>query len=310
MRKERGKSGFTLMEMLIVIALMGILIGIGIPVFNSAMEKSRADNCGAKCIALANEANSAVMMDTGLETAPDDNDPLSPNFIPNRPLEGEDAAEKAIAALGALPDNYKNICPSGGDIGIITDLQGNINLVCSKHGAGVMQYFDPVNSIESGFKTLKANNANISTRIDSTAKIGPNTTAMYPYLPSMGSHNIATWSVKNSTESDRKKRTMQYIVWSDIDISVLPNNYEIPLMRYNVSEGTYEVWTTKVQTHTEKYDTGNDTYKRLDQGGNMKEYRESAAETDVGKLTFDQALEWYDKAKEEYYLRYPDQKPS
>ena len=38
---KRNRSGFTLMEMLIVIALIAVLIAIAIPVFASQLEKSR-----------------------------------------------------------------------------------------------------------------------------------------------------------------------------------------------------------------------------------------------------------------------------
>lgn len=38
---KKSNKGFTLMEMLIVIAIIAILIAIAIPTFNSALEKSR-----------------------------------------------------------------------------------------------------------------------------------------------------------------------------------------------------------------------------------------------------------------------------
>ena len=41
MKRKRNRSGFTLMEMLIVIALIAVLIAIAIPVFSSQLEKSR-----------------------------------------------------------------------------------------------------------------------------------------------------------------------------------------------------------------------------------------------------------------------------
>ena len=41
MRKMKNKKGFTLMEMLIVVAIIGILIAIAIPTFNNALNKAR-----------------------------------------------------------------------------------------------------------------------------------------------------------------------------------------------------------------------------------------------------------------------------
>ena len=39
--KKRGVKGFTLMEMLIVVAIIAVLIAIAIPIFTSQLEKSR-----------------------------------------------------------------------------------------------------------------------------------------------------------------------------------------------------------------------------------------------------------------------------
>lgn len=39
--KKRGNKGFTLMEMLIVVAIIAVLIAIAIPIFTSQLEKSR-----------------------------------------------------------------------------------------------------------------------------------------------------------------------------------------------------------------------------------------------------------------------------
>ncbi len=41
MRKMTNKKGFTLMEMLIVIAIIAILVAIAIPTFNSSLNKAR-----------------------------------------------------------------------------------------------------------------------------------------------------------------------------------------------------------------------------------------------------------------------------
>ena len=42
---ERRKQGFTLMEMLIVVAVIAVLIAVAIPVFSSSLHKSRVATC-------------------------------------------------------------------------------------------------------------------------------------------------------------------------------------------------------------------------------------------------------------------------
>ncbi len=297
MTDNRVQKGFTLVEMLIVIGLIAVLLGVGIPVASTALQESQAKSCDAKCRALENEANAKVMNETESELPPADNDPL--NDHASRRLEGNDKEAKARAALEELPEDYRTLCPAGGDIAIYPDLDGNIHLVCSIHGKGVIQYFNPVDSMTNGFQTLKNNSATISTKIDSTSSNGPNILAMFPYLPSFGSHNIATWSIKNSEENDRTKRTMKYIVWSDIDIRALSTGTTVPVMRYNVSDGTYEVWTMRVTNCNDN----NETYRVLNHASNNAEYKKSAEETDKSKLTFEQALTWYDAAKAELHYQ-------
>lgn len=41
MKNKRNKKGFTLAELLIVVAIIAVLVAIAIPVFNSQLEKSR-----------------------------------------------------------------------------------------------------------------------------------------------------------------------------------------------------------------------------------------------------------------------------
>ena len=41
MKKTNAKKGFTLMELLIVVAIIAVLVAIAIPIFNGQLEKSR-----------------------------------------------------------------------------------------------------------------------------------------------------------------------------------------------------------------------------------------------------------------------------
>ncbi|MFR0788502.1 MAG: prepilin-type N-terminal cleavage/methylation domain-containing protein [Vescimonas sp.] len=46
---KRIRTGFTLMEMLIVIAIIAVLIAIAIPVFSSQLEKNQRSDGPYKC---------------------------------------------------------------------------------------------------------------------------------------------------------------------------------------------------------------------------------------------------------------------
>lgn len=41
MKEKQSESGFTLAELLIVVAIIGVLVAISIPIFTSQLERSR-----------------------------------------------------------------------------------------------------------------------------------------------------------------------------------------------------------------------------------------------------------------------------
>ena len=57
--KKRNQKGFTIMEMLIVVAIIAVLVAIAIPTFNSALTKSKE----AADIANIRAAYAEMMMD-------------------------------------------------------------------------------------------------------------------------------------------------------------------------------------------------------------------------------------------------------
>jgi general secretion pathway protein G len=77
---QRGKrpvscGGFTLMELMIVIALIGVLSGFGIPIYMSYRERVKSDNCkvgikiietAVKCYGTENNGYPDTLADVGL----------------------------------------------------------------------------------------------------------------------------------------------------------------------------------------------------------------------------------------------------
>ena len=63
MKKMMNKKGFTLMEMLIVVAIIAVLVAIAIPVFNGALTKSKQAADVANIRAAYAEWQSAMLTD-------------------------------------------------------------------------------------------------------------------------------------------------------------------------------------------------------------------------------------------------------
>jgi type IV pilus assembly protein PilA len=66
LKKIREKKGFTLAELLIVVAIIGVLVAISIPIFTSQLEKARQATTQANLRSAYAEASAALLTnDTG-----------------------------------------------------------------------------------------------------------------------------------------------------------------------------------------------------------------------------------------------------
>lgn len=62
-----SKKGFTMMEILIVVIVMGILVSVAVPVFVSGLKKQRLDDCRNQCLVIQTAVQQAMfgMIDNG-----------------------------------------------------------------------------------------------------------------------------------------------------------------------------------------------------------------------------------------------------
>lgn len=66
--KKMNNKGFTLMEMLIVVAIIAVLVAIAIPVFNNQLEKAREATDMANLRSAYAEVMATALTDTNRET--------------------------------------------------------------------------------------------------------------------------------------------------------------------------------------------------------------------------------------------------
>lgn len=65
MFKKLNKKGFTLAELLVVVAIIGVLVAVSIPVFTSQLEKARDAADAANVRAAIAEASASYLTDEG-----------------------------------------------------------------------------------------------------------------------------------------------------------------------------------------------------------------------------------------------------
>ncbi|MEG2531018.1 MAG: prepilin-type N-terminal cleavage/methylation domain-containing protein [Raoultibacter sp.] len=106
MNNSRKQSGFTLAELLIVVAIILVLVAIAIPVFTGSAKRAEEAACASNRTSLSHMLTTQCMLGTPFN-------------------------EEAARTLAA---DQKLVCPTGGTFSIIKDQQtARVRVTCSKH---------------------------------------------------------------------------------------------------------------------------------------------------------------------------------
>ena len=246
---KQNKNGFTLMEMLIVIAIIAVLIAVAIPVFASQLEKAReATDLANVRSAYAQVSTEALLGDS--ETTVTVNlkqkqadwqsvDPVNIGGIVHSKSQGDTANWIGVAAPnGTCVVSYKE------DYGIILNWSGKADPSEPKYpfNTNVTDFFQLL--YETDFWQDMKNNTNFEfdSRCPDSKYVPAITTEINKLNKSLLQQPNCTWAYLGDGRDGQKAN--RYLFWTSLNTDTVGAGKEIPVIiqtgngNYYVSETT------------------------------------------------------------------------
>ena len=247
---KQNKNGFTLMEMLIVIAIIAVLIAVAIPVFASQLEKAReATDLANVRSAYAQVSTEALLGDS--ETTVTVNlkqkqadwqsvDPVNIGGIVHSKSQGDTKNWIGVAAPnGTCVVSYKE------DYGIILNWSGKADPSTPKYpDTNVTNFFQLLYDTEFWKNgSIKTNtNFEFDSRCPDSKYVPAITTEINKLNKSLLQQPNCTWAYLGDGRDRRE--AYRYLFWTSLDTNKVGAGKEIPVIiqtgdgKYYVSETT------------------------------------------------------------------------
>ena len=246
---KQNKNGFTLMEMLIVIAIIAVLIAVAIPVFASQLEKAReATDLANVRSAYAQVSTKALLGDS--ETTVTVNlkqkqadwqsvDPVNIGGIVHSKSQGDTENWKGVAAPnGTCVVSYKE------DYGIILTWSGKADPSEPKYpfNTKVTDFFPLLYETEFWQDMKNNTNFEFDSRCPDSKYVPAITTEINKLNKSLLQQPNCTWAYLGNGKDGQEAN--RYLFWTSLDTDKVGPEKEIPVIiqtgdkRYYVSETT------------------------------------------------------------------------
>lgn len=294
---KKSREGFTLAELLIVIAIIAVLVAVAIPVFGSQLEKSReaADlaNVRAAYAEVLTEANMGI---------------YNKEVIVNLKQKQYDWQSADVITIGGISHsvkegdtyNWRGKPGAGGHCEISFDQENGTKFVWSGAGTSASNSYD---MSEDFFKTLESsgclNDAKISSNnnfeIDSKASFSTFVPEIEKVLGEQSLLKNGTWAFLGNGYSD--KASERYLFWTSFDTNKVGAGKTIPIL---IQRGDGKYYVSKSLTAERK--KGNVTYVAISDHLYNKWGYERVINAGDGNVynSLSEAYAAYEKVLEEY----------
>ena len=278
---QKNNKGFTLAELLVVVAIIAVLVAVSIPIFTGRAEAAREATCEANRRSLKAELTNDYMGGKnfgaidGVTISDDGNFTLSNQVLRQNYSENFD---------------FNTFCPEDG---IITAefKNGSFTVYCTehnnKHAFGNTQTID---AIKNAFSQFQNNN------IDSGAVVDGDTTRTAQVIAALKKEGInledlgaTTWKYVPYRKDGQQEA---FLYWTPEDISTAKVGTKVPTIRYNTSTNTYTVWTATV---SEAHNSGISDGQPYNVISNFSPYT-SSTNSSAENQTYENALKYYQEA--------------
>lgn len=246
---KQNKNGFTLMEMLIVIAIIAVLIAVAIPVFASQLEKAReaTDLANVRSAyaqvsteALLGDSEATVTVDLKQKQADWQSvDPVNIGGIVHSKSQGDTENWKGVAAPnGTCVVSYKE------DYGIILNWSGKADPSTPEYpfNTKVTDFFPLLYETEFWQDMKNNTNFEFDSRCPDSKYVPAITTEINKLNKSLLQQPNCTWAYLGDGRDRRE--AYRYLFWTSLDTNKVGAGNKIPVIiqtgdgKYYVSETT------------------------------------------------------------------------
>ena len=246
---KQNKNGFTLMEMLIVIAIIAVLIAVAIPVFASQLEKAReaTDLANVRSAyaqvsteALLGDSEATVTVNLKQKQADWQSvDPVNIGGIVHSKSQGDTKNWKGVAAPnGTCVVSYKE------DYGIILNWSGKADPSTPEYpfNTKVTDFFPLLYETEFWQDMKNNTNFEFDSRCPDSKYVPAITTEINKLNKSLLQQPNCTWAYLGDGRDRRE--AYRYLFWTSLDTNKVGAGKEIPVIiqtgdgKYYVSETT------------------------------------------------------------------------